>query len=159
MSIFDPRGTLQTFQAFLMARGLTDTTLSLRDGFEAMFEFYLDVRANGCALQDADMLLFQWGTYDRMFLPRAGETGEAFDLDITRQLIPEGGEDDDIFQLSLTFVFEPTSPLRVLGNHHRWCHSLQELPGFRDYVLRSTPFTACSDHRIRRTFLEYQCAG
>lgn len=159
MSTFGPVNTLQAFRALLEERRLNENALSLRDGFEAMLDFYRDARASGCAAPDADMLLFQWGTYDRRFLPRAGETGEAFDFDLTRQLIPEGGEDDDIWQLSLTFVFEPTGQLRALGRGNRWCHSLQELPEFREYVLGSPHFTVCSRHRIRRTFLEYQCAG
>jgi len=159
MSTFGPVNTLQAFRALLEERRLNENALSLRDGFEAMLDFYRDARASGCAAPDADMLLFQWGTYDRRLLPRAGETGEAFDFDLTRQLIPEGGEDDDIWQLSLTFVFEPTGQLRALGRGNRWCHSLQELPEFREYVLGSPHFTVCSRHRIRRTFLEYQCAG
>jgi hypothetical protein len=160
MASFDPTNALQTFRSFLKARALNESTLSLREGFEAMLDFYRDERAGGCAGEDADMLLFQWGTYDRAFLPRAGEeTGEAFDIDITRQLIAEGGEDDDIWQLSLTFTFEPTAQLRSLGMGNRWCHSLQELSGFRDYVLGSPSFMACSGLRIRRTALAYECAG
>lgn len=159
MATFDPTDTLQAFRTCLKARELHESALSLRDGFEAMLDFYRDERAKGCAGDDADMLLFQWGTYIRTFLPRAGETGEAFDIDITRQLIPAGGEDDDIWQLSLTFVLDPTAHLRSLGSGNTWCHSLQELPGFRAYVLGSPAFMTCSELRIRRTTLEYECAG
>lgn len=159
MSTFEPVDARQAFRAFLRQRGLDEHALPFRDGFEAMFDFFRDVRPNRCAGEDADMLLVQWGTYDRAFLPRGDETGEAFDIDLTRQLIPEGGEDEDIFQLSLTFVFEPVPALRDLGNGNRWCHTLQELPQFRGDVLASAPFLACVQHRVRRMFLDYQCAG
>ena len=73
-----------------------------------MLDFYRDVRANGRAFDDADMLLFQWGTYAN--LPRAsGIIAQAFDLSLTRQLIvDERSEDDDVWQLALNFEFSPT---------------------------------------------------
>jgi hypothetical protein len=155
MPTFEPLGALEAFRRFLDVRGLSETSLSVRDGFEAMFDFYRDMRADGCASEDADMLLFQWGAYDW-----AGGTVETFELDLTRQLIiDERGEDDDIWQLGLTFEFEPTDQLRALGKGNRWGHSTQELPQFREHVLASAPLTACNQLRIRRTKLDYGCAG
>lgn len=159
MPTFEPVDTLQAFRAFLRERGFDERTLPFGDGFEAMFDFFRDMRANGCGGEDADMLLFQWGTYDRAFLPRGDETGDAFDIDLTRQLIPDGGEDDDIFQLSLTFVFEPAPALRALVDGNRWCHAVPDLSQFRGDVLASAPYVACAQHRVRRTILDYQCAG
>ncbi len=125
-----------------------------------MLDFYATVQASDCTAEDADMLLFQWGTYDREYLPRGGETGVFFDINLMRQLIPDvQEEDDDIWQLELNFAFEPTDSLRALGRDGRWCHSLQQLYEFRNYVLTSAPFTACSNLIIRQRTLEYQCAG
>jgi hypothetical protein len=59
MSMFEPMAALEAFRAFLAGRGLSETVLPVRDGFEAMFEFYKDVRVDGCTFDDADMLLFQ----------------------------------------------------------------------------------------------------
>jgi hypothetical protein len=158
MPTFEPMAALEVFRELLAARGLDEAKLSVRDGFEALLDFYGDMRAEGCAFEeDGDMLLFQWGTYLTL---RPGEfADEVSNLNLTRQLIPEGGEDDDIWQLALNFEFEPTSQLRALGNGDRWCHSLQELPQFRDYALASAPFTVCGQLQIRRTTLSYECVG
>lgn len=159
MSTFDPTAALEAFRKTLVGSGLSEDNLSVRDGLEAMLNFYRDVRASGCAFDDADMLLFQWGTYAN--LPRAGGiVAEAFDLNLTRQLIvDERSEDDDIWQLALNFEFEPTSELRALGNGDKWCHALLELPQFRDYVLASAPFTVCRELPIQRVTLDYECVG
>ena len=160
MPMFEPREAQEAFRQFLAARGLDEAALSVRDGLEAMLDFYRDMRADGCALEnDADMLLFQWGTYSTF--PRAGGiAAEAFDLNLTRQLIlDEGGEDDDIWQLALNFEFEPSGELGALGRGNKWCHTLQELPPFRNYVLASPPVTTCSKLQIERRTLKYGCAG
>ena len=160
MSMFEQKVALQAFRTFLAGKGLNEATLTLREGFTAMLDFYETVRATDCTSECADMLLFQWGTYDRAYLPRGGGTGMAFDISLVRQLIPDVQEDDDdIWQLELNFELEPTDKLRALGRDNRWCHSLQELGEFRDYVLTSEPFTACSGLIVRQRMLEYQCAG
>jgi len=163
MSTFAQKDALQAFRAFLDGRGLNEATVSIRDGFGAMLDFYETMRASDCTSESADMLLFQWGTYDRAFLPRVdgtGGTGLAFDINLVRQLIPNVQEDDDdIWQLELGFEFEPASGLRTLGQDNRWCQSLPELREFRSYVLASQPFMACGDLPVRRRMLAYQCCG
>ena len=55
--------------------------LSEAEGCGALFDFYGDNRPQGGVFEqheDADMLLFQWGTYDR-------GTGEHFAFNLTRQ--------------------------------------------------------------------------
>jgi hypothetical protein len=167
--MFEPANAREEFRIFLNQKGLSEHALSLRDGIEAMFDFYRDMRANGCLLEkEEDMLLFQWGTYDW------GE-GKHFSVDLTRQLIfhvptedelaedepaeDETAEDEDFWQLSLTFEFEPIDQLRALGRGNKWCDSLTELDEFRQYVLRSAPFTAGTQYHARRMTLEYGCAG
>src|SRR5262245_12746457 len=113
MPTFEPSQALEAFRAFLAARGLDETTLSVRDGFDTMLHFYRDVRANACPFeQDGDMLLFQWGTYLTLHPDQLMD--EASNLNVTRQLIPEGAQDDDIWQLALNFDFEPIGELRAL---------------------------------------------
>ena len=161
MSPFEQKVALEAFRTFLAGKGLNEATLTLRDGFEAMLDFYRDKRASGCALEeDGDMLLFQWGTYEWARLPLGSGTDKVFDLNLTRQLIlDERGEDDDIWQLALNFKFEPSGELGALGRDNKWCHTLQELPPFREYVLASAPVTTCSNLQIGRRTLEYGCAG
>ncbi|HEY1245826.1 MAG TPA: hypothetical protein VGF29_13455 [Hyphomicrobiaceae bacterium] len=157
MSAFKQGDALEAFRLFLGGRGLNEATVGVRDGFETMLDFYGDARASGCALdEDGDMLLFQWGTYLRH--RPDGAVDEVSNLDLTRQLIYGVGEDDDIWQLGLTFEFDPTE-FRGLKRGNKWCHSLEDLPQFREYVLASAPFAAGSRLQIRRTTLNYGCAG
>lgn len=156
--MFAKRDAPQVFRAFLDGRGLKEATVPLRDGFEAMLDFYETMRASDCTTESADMLLFQWGTYDRAY--RRDGTSVVFDINLVRQLIPDVREDDeDIWQLEIRFELEPTDKLRVLGMDNRWCSSLQELQEFRDYVLTSQPVRACNDLPVRRQMLDYQCVG
>lgn len=154
--MFNPQNARQEFEAILRSRGLHEHDLNLIDGCEAVFAFYRDQRPSGRVFEqheDADMLLFQWGTFD-------WGTGEQFAFNLTRQIIVyENAEDEDIWQLSLTFEFEADDELRSLGNGNKWCHSLLELPEFREYVRRSNAFTACAEHQVRRAVLEYGIAG
>jgi hypothetical protein len=139
MPTFEPGKALEAFRAFLAGRALNEASLSVRDGFDAMLDFYVEERASGCRFdEDGDMLLFQWGTY--LTLRPDGSMDEASNLNLTRQLILEGGEDDDIWQLALNFEFNPTE-FRDLKSGNKWCRSLEELPQFREYVLASVPFT------------------
>jgi hypothetical protein len=154
---FEPIAALEAYRQLLAARALHEATLSVRDGFESMLDFYRDMRANGCALEeDGDMLLFQWGTY--LTLRPDGFLDDASNLNLTRQLIPEGAQDDDIWQLGITFEFAPAE-FRGLRSGDKWCHSLEELPQFRKYVLASAPFAACGGFEIRRRSLSYECVG
>jgi hypothetical protein len=155
--MFDPQNARQEFENFLSNRILHQRDLNnLADGCEALFDFYRYLRPHGRVFEqqeDADMLLFQWGTYD-------WGTGEHFSLNLTRQLIvSEDAEDDDIWQLRLTFEFEPDNQLRTLGRGDKWCCSLSELPEFREYVYQSAAFRTCTAHQIRQTVIEYGVAG
>jgi hypothetical protein len=155
-SMFDPRHARQAFEKFLGGRGLHERDLNLADGCEAFFDFYRDLRPQGRVFElqeDADMLLFQCGTYD-------WGTGEHFSFNLTRQLIvSEDAEDEDIWQLSFTFKFEPDSELRALGRGDKWCRSLSQLLEFREWVYRSAAFTACNEHSIRQIVIDYGVAG
>lgn len=91
------------FEKFISQSGATIVTLTPSVGIHLMFEFYKQVRADNCPVdEDGDMLLYQWGTYNW------GE-GTYFQLDITRQFIEAGFEGDDgISQLSMRFYFYPS---------------------------------------------------
>jgi hypothetical protein len=152
--MFAPEDALREFEAFLASRGLAAAMLGVENGCAAVFDFYREVRAKGCTqVPDADMLLYQWGTYDW------GE-GEHFQLDLTRQLIPsEEAEDEDIWQLSLTFLFAPAADLEAVGAGNEWCPSVRALPRFEAHVRGSAAFKAGVARKIVRTTLSYECAG
>ncbi len=117
-------------------------------GIEAMFAYYAEERADGCEFDaDGDMVLFQWGTYD-------WGKGAAFEIDITRQLIVAGDEEEEPRQLSLTFRFDPSVGGEA-GEGHRWCHSPDELPEFRQFVSASSALTAASHHSPKSIELRY----
>jgi hypothetical protein len=77
---------------------------------------------------DGDMLLFQWGTYDR-------GSGSSFGYDITRQLIDENDPDDDgaIWQLSVTARYPEVLGASV-GSGNRWCRSPDEVTAFEAFI-------------------------
>src|SRR5262249_41019702 len=98
--------------ALLRRLGVSESRLGSglpAEGIDAMLDFYLAERAEGCRLEgDGDMLLFQWGAYN------CG--AEAFfELDITRQFISGGFEDENFLQLSLKFRYLMTAELQGLG--------------------------------------------
>ena len=125
---------LSEFRRLLTKRGVDLSRVSPRQAVEAMLAFFREVEASDCdADADGDMLLFQWGTYDR-------GRGSHFELDITRQLIPRGRDDDDIWQLSFTLKFPPTSELVAFGASNRWCHARDDLAAFTAFVTGSPVF-------------------
>ena len=150
----NPKHALETFRSFLAAKGLNEGSLSPKDGIQAMLDFYREVRADGCTFdEDADMLLFQWGTYD-------WGSGEHTEVDITRQLfLSEDAEDEDIWQLSLTFRFEPDDGLRSLRSGDRWCGSDEELQAFAEMIEGSDAYQATASRAPEHTELRYECAG
>jgi hypothetical protein len=123
-----PQDAETEFRAFLLRRGTSPERLDALAGLDAMVAFYREVRGQGLRFEhDQDMLLFQWGCYER-------NDGVAFDFDITRQLIFDEPEEGSIWQLSLAFHFDPTDDLRALGNNNRWCESLDALPSFEVFL-------------------------
>jgi len=108
-----------------------------------MLDFYQQVRADGCAVSsDRDMLLFQWGTYD-------WGQGRFFNFDITRQFTqtgenPTDPDDNTMSQLKLTFYYCPNPILEALKSGNRWCHSPEELPEFRAFVISSASYAAAN---------------
>jgi hypothetical protein len=149
-----PETAAAEFEKFLAQRALDRTRLTAEQGVPAMLAFYRDERAEGCGFEsDADMLLYEWGTYD-------WGRGEFFELSITRQLCRDGSsEDEDIWQLGLTFKFSTTGPLRGLRKGDRWCSDLSELEEFERFIQASEAFQALATATPAAIDLRYECAG
>lgn len=140
---------LSEFNRMLTTRGTSAEVVSVRDGIEAMLDFYGSTRADDCSFEsDGDALLFQWGTYD-------WGQGSQFELDITRQFIRADGEDDDIWQLSLTFFF----PANDIKNGDRWCNGLGDLDDFASFVRSHAAYAAAVAASPLRVELDFECAG
>lgn len=136
-----PTESLAAFNKFAASRGVELSSGAPREGLEAMLAFFETQRAENCDGPDADMLLYQWGTYD-------WGNGRHFEINITRQFIESGLEDDDaISQLGLTYKFSPSQEFDALAEGNRWCRAAGELASFRAFVLASAPFVAVADAR------------
>ena len=147
---------LDRFHEFAARRGVVMEQLAAAEAIDLMAAFYREVRADDCDLDaHGDMLLFQWGVYNRWQVAEEGDVfdikrqGEFFEYDITRQLIPvpEGPEedsDDFIGQLSLTLTFRPTAALRRIEAGNRWCPHPAELEDFLAFVRGSEATVAVS---------------
>jgi hypothetical protein len=137
---------LEELKRFLKSRSASLDTLSVRDGIDAMIDFYRTVRTDDCDLEsDGDMLLFQWGTYGR----------GRFEVDITRQFVRAGGEDEDIWQLSLTFAFAPNA----IPSGNRWCASPAELEEFATFVTTHSALAATENETPVGIELNFEAAG
>ena len=141
---------LKRFRRLLATRTTDVSKQSVREGIEAMLEFYRTERADDCSLEDdGDMLLFQWGTRD-------WGQGLQFELNITRQFIRgEGDDDDDIWQLSLTYFF----PQNAIEGGDRWCYSPDEVEDFARFVRSHDAYAAVAHSAPIRVQLNFECAG
>jgi hypothetical protein len=144
--------TKREFESFVYARGARIESITPRSAVVEMVAFYRDIRAEDCDIEThGDMLLFQWGTYD-------WGNGPKFEFDITRQLC-RSGEDEDIWQLHLTFRFDPTDALQMLGEGNTWCQSIEGLDTFTELVRSSRVFAQVADRVDAKLVLDYECAG
>lgn len=115
-----------------MARTCQAKKLTAAEVIRDMLQFYEDVRVAGADIEDeADMLLFQWGTGEHLLLSEPTDFRDAdqndfeFDdveskyLDFTRQVFVVG-EDDDFddaaIQMSITLVYGPATGKEKSGN-------------------------------------------
>ena len=96
------------------------------------------------------MLLFQFGVYD-------WGHGEYFEFDITRQFIVGGEEGDDaISQLNCTVRYEPSLPLRSIGNGNQWCKSRDDLADFKAFILSSPAYLTALPITAKQTQIAWE---
>jgi hypothetical protein len=148
-----PKTAKNELEERIKQSGTSMSSLMPAQGVRLMLDFYRDVRADGCELdEDGDMLLFQWGTYD------FGE-GRLFQFNITRQFTvaePEDGDDDSATsQLSFTFHFMPSAQLDALEDGNRWCSSPAELEDFEEFITDGDAHRAVATARPAKVTLEY----
>ena len=160
----NPKEALAAFRDYLVGRGLEPTTMTARQGVEAMISFYrCEQVEEGLCEDDADMLLFQWGTDD-------WGKEEQFEIDITRQLILWDSDvvvvdgiwenaDDYIWQLSLNFRYPSSQALRAIRAGNRWCNSVDQVPDFEEFIHHSKAFTEVADMPSASVDLGFECAG
>jgi len=145
-----PKNAKKELEKVIKKSGTPMSSLTPAQGIRLMLDFYRDVRADGCELdEDGDMLLFQWGTSD------AGD-GETFQFDISRQFILAESEDDDAMsQLAFTFHFTPTAKLAKLEDGNEWCSTPDELADFESFITRSGAYDAIATASPPTVTLEF----
>jgi len=138
------------FEKFVSQSGVTIAALTPGVGIHLMLEFYEQIRADNCPIdQDGDMLLYQWGVYDW------GE-GAYFQIDITRQFIEAGLEGDDgMSQLSICFNFYPSDEFKQLEQGDRWCGSPAELSYFESYIKTNAAYIKVENANPTKLEVEY----
>lgn len=145
-----PADSEQRLREHLTARGFEATRSPTRMLVAGALDFYQTVPASG--LDDepgADMLLYQWGTYDW------GE-GPFFELDLTRQFVEAGAQGDDAMsQLSCAALFAPTPALEALGDGNRWCAGRGELPAFVTFIESGAAWAAVRDRVPTRVRIDW----
>jgi hypothetical protein len=120
-----PSTSVHAFEEFFEGRGGALPGLTVRTGVAEMLAFYEAALPVGCASENGEMLLFQWGTYD-------WGDGKHFEIYMTRQFIEAAAEDDDaISQLQLVFRFAPDKDRYSIGAGNRWCSSQSDIDTFR----------------------------
>lgn len=139
------------FRRFMQQSGSTPGGLRLATGYALVLAFYRDRRVEGIESSnpEADMLLYQWGTYDWV------GAGPTFQIDFTRQFIEQrDGGDDVISQLSLRFHFEPDTATRAFGAGDRWLTNGQDgLARWRSTVEQSPPYRFAAELQPARVEL------
>ncbi|HSE65502.1 MAG TPA: hypothetical protein VLB12_00860 [Gemmatimonadales bacterium] len=150
----DPRTLDATFQEFARTAGMDLDTSVPAVGIPAMLRFYRDRRVDGCDFgDDADMLLFQWGTYD-------WGSGNHFELDLTRQVIlPDEEDDDAIWQLHLTYRFLPSDELKSLGSGDRWCSAPDQVSIFEEWINSTPAYSTVARRAPQSVLVQFECAG
>ena len=138
------------FEKFIVKSRTTISSLTPAIGIQLMLEFYRQTRVDNCPLdQDADMLLYQCGTYD-------WGKGSYFQIGITRQFIETGWEGDDgISQLSLCFYFDPSKEFKQLEQGDCWCDSPNDLSRFESYIKDSTAYEKVQHTSPAKLEIEY----
>jgi hypothetical protein len=145
-----PKAAPKEFEMRVTKEGLQIQQLTLNEGIRLMFEFYREMRADKCPLdEDGDMLLFEWGTWN-FVNPRR------FQIALTRQFIRPSGEDEDISQLRLLFRFDPSTESEALADGNRWCHTPDGLAEFERFVRESGPYRLYGDRQADELVFHYQ---
>ena len=145
-----PKTAKREFERFIKESGKKRGTLTPAEGIQLMLDFYWQVRAENCPLdENGDMLLYQWGTYD-------WGDGRFFQCDITRQFILAGTEGDDgMSQLSFTFYFHPSAEFDALKAGNRWCASPAALAAFQSFVTGTDAYRVVASSTPVKLSLEY----
>jgi hypothetical protein len=143
-----PTESLVVLQKLLAERGTSPASVGLEHAVSQMLTFYRDTTAEGCDERNADMLLYQWGTYD-------WGQGEAFEIGVTRQFIEQSDEEARFSQLQFTLRHRPTPDLRALGAGSLWCEAREDASAFSTLVQEHVAYRALAGMQAPEIKLEF----
>jgi len=133
---FAPSQSVAALEQFALQRKQLLQSLSAGQLVDLMLSFYGSARPVGLAPgSDADMLLYQWGTYD-------WGQGRFFEFDITRQFIRQVNDIRIISQLSLKANFSPSAALEAIRPGNRWLEAAEQLSSFSEFIRTSAAYRA-----------------
>lgn len=133
------------FASFAEKKDIDSDDLSLSDFPRLIIDYYTDIEFPELdRAEDADMLLFQYGTYD-------WGDGPFFEVDFTRQFyqfFPDA-EDHEILQQSFTFYFDP-EPFRHIDSFNLWSNAVASLSEFEGAIVNSQGYREAVAQRPQR---------
>lgn len=133
------------FKRFTKANGVNPLKSSVQEGFGQMFDFFKTTKIDGCYHEDGDMLLFQWGTYER-------NGKRLFTIDLTRQFYEiKRGEFAGASHLSLAYHFDAAPDFDLIGGGSRWLHGADDVDEFIDFVMNTDALAAIVRREIKET--------
>ncbi len=102
----------------------------------ALFSEFKITGISDSEYKEADMLLFQYGTYNW-----GNEFGNHFSLDITRQFIDP--EQDEPYQLSFTLIYEPEQ-FKDIDSYNYWSDACADINSFATNIKTTNGFKAAA---------------
>jgi hypothetical protein len=148
-----PTESSATFQAALTTAGLTLDGLDASTALAQMTDFYREVRAEKCILdEEGDTLICEWSLRD--------EGAEAcLELEFARHFIEPGDEDaDGMSQLSLTLHFAPAPgpALLALEPGTQQCSTPEQLAAFEKTILASPQYQLVAELKPLKVTLDWE---
>lgn len=140
-----PRQAKAALNRFAKANGINIKKSSPEQGFRQMFEFFKAVKLAGFERDDdGDMLLFQWGTYER-------DGRLVFLIDLTRQFYEvKLGEYVGTSQLAIAYYFEATPSSDLIGHGDRWLSGGDDVDEFVEFVMKSEAFLLAGEREVEK---------
>lgn len=135
----------EALRSFLEGKGVNLASLSPQSFLPVFICYYREVEFPELdRLQDQDMLLFQYGTYD-------WGDGRFFEIDFTRQFyeFETTTEDHEIHQQSVTFYYEPRA-FEKIESFNAWSNEFSDLTGFEEVIAKSIGLVRALDEPIVR---------
>ncbi len=135
----DPLDLKAGLEHFAKVAGVNLETDPYGAVFGAMFDYYAEVRVNGCDPgNDEDLLLLDWGSYD-------WGSGRAYEVDLSRQVMVPGGGEEDVIDLHIVYRFPNEGDLAKIPVGNDWWGSPSKVTEFSEALVDNPALVAVGD--------------